>query len=103
MKEGVIKFNCTWIRSALPPDENLISEINAWRDKLFKAGLIGATADGIGYGNISRRFQNDIFIISGSATGSIEKLSGEHYTLVTGFNIDDNSIIAEGPIIASSE
>ena len=46
MQEGVIKFNCTWIKE---PSLNtvLIHELNAWRNKLYASGLIGVNRDGI--------------------------------------------------------
>ena len=53
--EGVIKFNCHWTKSA-PLDEAWIRDLNVWRDKLYRLGLIGMNEDGIGYGNISIRF-----------------------------------------------
>ena len=103
MKEtGSIKFNCNWTKAA-PLDESLIADINKWRDRLYQSGLIGVNEDGIGFGNISARYQNNTFIISGSGTGKLEKLTGEHYTLVTEFNLDENSIVAIGPVLASSE
>jgi L-ribulose-5-phosphate 4-epimerase len=101
-EEGVIKFNCQWTKSG-PLNGDWIKDINPWRDKLYTSGLIGVTEDGIGYGNISIRFRQNEFIISGSGTGKFEKLTGEHYALVTDFNIDENTIHSTGPIIASSE
>ena len=66
-------------------------------------GFIGAYSNGIGFGNISQRLKQNQFIISGSGTGKFEKLTNRHYTKVTGFDIGNNSIIADGPIIPSSE
>ena len=100
--EGVIKFNCQWTQSG-PLDKTLIADINTWREKLFDLKLIGVTDDGIGYGNISVRFRQNQFIISGSGTGKLEKLDERHYALVTAYNVAENSLCATGPIIASSE
>lgn len=100
--EGVIKFNCQWTQSG-PLDKMLVADVNAWREKLFNLKLIGVTGDGIGYGNISVRFRQNQFIISGSGTGKLEKLNESHYALVTGYNVTENSLSATGPIIASSE
>jgi ribulose-5-phosphate 4-epimerase/fuculose-1-phosphate aldolase len=100
--EGVIKFNCQWTRSA-PLDEAWITDLNVWRDKLYCLGLIGVNEDGIGYGNISIRFRKNEFIISGSGTGKFEKLRGEHYALVTDYDVKKNAICSTGSIIASSE
>ena len=100
--EGVIKFNCQWTRSA-PLDEAWIRDLNVWRDKLYRLGLIGVNEDGIGYGNISIRFRKNEFIISGSGTGKFKKLTEEHYALVTDYDMKTNAIWSTGSIIASSE
>ena len=102
MDEGYIKFNCKWIKSPpLPKDQ--IEEINAWRDKLYNLGLIGAYPDGIGFGNISIRTVSRTFIITGSATGNHKKLDQHHYVLVTEYELIQNSLTCTGPIKASSE
>ena len=100
--EGVIKFNCQWMRSA-PLEEAWIRDLNIWRDRMYSLGLIGVNGDGIGYGNISIRFRKNEFIISGSGTGKFKKLTGEHYALVTDYNVKKNAIVSTGSTIASSE
>ena len=103
MKEtGVIKFNCKWIKAA-PQASDLLFNINNWRDKIFELGFIGLNDEDIGYGNISIRLNQKEFIISGSATGKLKELTYEHYTKVINYDLDKNSITAEGPILASSE
>lgn len=99
---GVIKFNCNWIKEN-PLDNELIKDLNFWRDKLYKLGFIGMYKNEIGYGNISIRFQKNQFIISGSATGKFQKLTNEHYTKVVEYDLNKNSLTATGPILASSE
>ena len=101
-EEGVIKFNCQWIKSA-PLTGTWINDLTVWRDKLYKSGLIGVNEDGIGYGNISIRHQQNKFIISGSGTGKFKNLTEGHYALVTDYNVDENTLYATGPVIASSE
>ena len=101
-QEGVIKFDCNWIKTE-PFDFDSFESINNWRNTLFRLGMIGQTPDGIGYGNLSVRFVENQFIITGSATGSLKSITKEHYTKVTSYNIESNSITAHGPIIASSE
>ena len=101
-EEGVIKYNCTWIPEA-PVSHEQIAELNRWRDILYKAGLVGVNKDGIGYGNISCRYQHDKFIITGSGTGSISQLDTRHFTRVTAYSFSDNSLTTEGPVRASSE
>jgi L-ribulose-5-phosphate 4-epimerase len=99
MKEGYIKFQCTRINSNLVTD---INEINKWRNKLYYLNLIGMYKNGIGFGNISVRNKNG-FIITGSKTGGIEKLTKEHYTRVIGYNFGKNNLVCIGKIDASSE
>jgi hypothetical protein len=100
--EGYIKFGCTWIEEELS-DQNIIDELNHWRQKLYNNQLIGAYPDGIGYGNISCRLADGTFLITGTATGNIMKLTARHYTRVSRFDITNNSITCRGPIKASSE
>jgi hypothetical protein len=102
--EGYIKFDLQWEKKSVDFPENMLSELNNFRTKLFDLGLIGMYPEGIGFGNISIRFgNNDQFIISGSATGGIRMLIKENYSLVTGFDIEKNTVICEGQIAASSE
>ena len=103
MKEtGVIKFNCNWIKEN-PLDNELLIDLNLWRNKMFDLGFIGVNDEDIGYGNISIRFLENQFIISGSATGKLKKLTNEHFTKVVDYDLEKNSLTALGPIIASSE
>jgi ribulose-5-phosphate 4-epimerase/fuculose-1-phosphate aldolase len=101
-EEGVIKFKCNWIKDS-PLDFALIKDMNKWRDKLYAANLIGKNKDGIGYGNISIRYKQNNFIITGSSTGKLPKLTAEHYAVVTEYDLDKNTLTAVGPVIASSE
>jgi len=102
--EGYIKFDLQWDKKSVDFPENKLSELNIFRTQLFDLGLIGMYPDGIGFGNISTRIGNtDQFIISGSATGQLRTLTKEHYSLITGFDIEKNTIICEGQIAASSE
>jgi L-ribulose-5-phosphate 4-epimerase len=102
MEEGYIKFNCNWIQSE-PISSNEITEINNWRDTLYKLGLIGVYSNGVGFGNISIRYNNQTFLITGSATGGLNKLTESHYVLVNEYNLKQNSLTCNGPIKASSE
>src|SRR3989344_6872700 len=102
MDEGYIKFNCEWIKDK-PIRINKLVEINKWRDKLYKLGLIGAYDNGIGFGNISIRFKKNTFIITGSATGNLHVMNENHYVLVNKYDLLKNSLNCKGPIKASSE
>ena len=96
-----IKFKCNWIKGTIEKEK--IKELNFWRNKLFEMNLIGVYKDGVGFGNISERSNGNNFIITGSATGGIEKLNEEHYCEVTEFNFKENSLSCVGKIKASSE
>lgn len=102
MDEGHIKFNCKWVKDK-PVTKIIISNINTWRNRLYEIGLIGEYENGIGYGNISFRMDNNCFLITGSATGGISKLNESHYAIVNDYNLAQNSLICKGPIKASSE
>ena len=102
MQEGYIKFNCNWIKAG-PVSQDYIRKINVWRDKLYTLRLIGVYEDGIGFGNISMRFEGNTFIITGSATGGLKQLNENHFTLVTSYDLEQNSLECKGPIKASSE
>jgi L-ribulose-5-phosphate 4-epimerase len=102
MDEGYIKFRCIW-NEAKPISKNQLIEINKWRDTLYNLGLIGAYNNGIGFGNISIRSDDQTFIITGSATGGLKTLNENHYTLVNEYDLIQNSLICSGPIKASSE
>ena len=102
--EGVIKFRCDWIeRPALPPWR--IDGIDDWRTRLYDLGLIGYDAEArVGYGNISVRVaERNAVVITGTQTGHLPRLGPEHYTLITAYDIDANSVTCEGPLRASSE
>ena len=101
--EGTIKFAAHW-RQTPALTEAKLSGLIRWRNELHRRGLIGAYPDGIGFGNISRRWDADgRFVISGSATGRYTTLSAAHFSLVTDFNPDKNTVYCEGPVVASSE
>jgi L-ribulose-5-phosphate 4-epimerase len=102
MDEGFIKFNCDWITAGAIPEKE-ISQINYWRDKLFDLGLIGADKTGTGFGNISVRRKGGTFLITGAATGKLQKLDGSHYVLVNNYNFLENHLTCTGTIKASSE
>lgn len=103
MDEGYIKFRADWQKGAAFPADKL-ADLNHWRDRLYGLGLLGAYPDGIGFGNISQRWNaQGQFLISGSTTGNFAQLCPEHYTLVTAVELGQNLLHCRGPIIASSE
>ena len=104
--EGVIKFNDRDYQVTPALSEHDIQEINPARERLYQLKLIGQNLEfNVGYGNISQRknlqtlcsTENPQFIISGSQTGHLAILNGEHYTQVVNFDINQNKISAMGP------
>lgn len=102
--EGYIKYNLDWTESdPVIPVEEFIA-LNTWREVLYNLQMIGVDDQGYGFGNISlRKDRTKNFYITGSATGSFETLGEEHYCLVTGYDINSNSLSCKGPVKASSE
>jgi len=101
--EGYIKFRSDWTRGPAP-DPGLTADLSRWRKPLYERGLVGHdTTLGVGFGNISVRAKGGQFVISGTQTGHIADTGGEHYTLVTAYDIDANGVTCCGPVEASSE
>ncbi len=103
--ESIVKYHLDF-RPALPMDWRLLAELDAWRTVLFRLGLTGcdpARYGGLAYGNVSRRLVDRRFLISGTQTGGLDRLSADHYSLIIDFNIKMNLLVAEGPIQPSSE
>lgn len=102
--EGYTKFNIVWTQSEpLPLVE--IDELIRWRRPLFDARLIGEYQDlGIGFGNLSVRYgTSGDFLISGTQTGHLPILGNEHFSRVTNYDLERNSVSCVGPVQASSE
>ncbi len=101
--EGYIKFDIH-LTDAPAQVHSELKHLNNTRTKLHELGLIGVYDNGIGYGNLSVRSENqETFVISGTATGAKQILSSEDYCLVDSFNIGTNELYCTGPIRASSE
>lgn len=103
IEEGYIKFNCQWDKKKIYLPGKILDDINRYRSNLVSNNLMGILPGGIGFGNISIREQNNQFLITGSATGGITKLSGDHLSRVTNYSIEQHSITCQGLIKASSE
>ncbi len=104
--EGVIKYDASDYQVTGALRESSIKQIEQVRRQLFTLKLIGHYMEhNVGYGNISQRqdFQSlrttlsPQFIISGSQTGHLLHLTGEHYTQVIECDIARNKISAMGP------
>ena len=111
-EEGVTKFDLRFT-AGLPVPEDAITEINNWRNILWEHGLIGqdpARYGGHGFGNISQRIATEYaaigkreFAITGTQTGHLEQLDNSHYVRVSAYNADTNQVVANGPVMPSSE
>lgn len=103
MEEGYIKFRRTKVDDIPVPDEHL-TEIIVYRDELYGLGMIGQYPNGVGFGNVSIRYEhNALFVITGSETGGLETLTNQHYSRVLEVDVDTNHVEWGGPIKASSE
>jgi ribulose-5-phosphate 4-epimerase/fuculose-1-phosphate aldolase len=107
--EGGIKFQMNFSPGE-PLPEATISQLNAWRHIMALLKLIGAYSDGVGYGNVSRRLQpyqagetERQFVITGTGTGGLAELTGQHYAVVTACHPEQNLVVATGPISPSAE
>lgn len=111
-EDGVIKFDLQFTAAPPFPIPGL-EELNAWRGIFRQLGLIGQDPmryGGCGFGNISRRLtpydaprNKRGFIISGSQTGHLDKLSAAGFASVSEYDAECNRIVASGPIRPSSE
>jgi ribulose-5-phosphate 4-epimerase/fuculose-1-phosphate aldolase len=101
--EGVIKFKFSLKRS-LPLTESLYIEVEKWRTLLFKMNFIGEyPIEKVGYGNLSKRTDQNGFIITGTQTGHLSNLDGNHYTIVSKCDLVKMNVESTGPIAPSSE
>ncbi|MDX1741621.1 MAG: class II aldolase/adducin family protein [Rhodothermales bacterium] len=102
-EKGYTSFDLRWIKGPAP-EQTLIRDLNFWRTRCFDEGLIGQEASGIGFGNVSIRIVGSRrFVVSGTQTGSLRRLGAQHYVKVIDWCIDENRVVATGPIAASSE
>ncbi len=101
--EGIIKYHCHWQKGEPLPVE-ACAGLLAGRQQLAVQRYIGVDDQGIGYGNISQRWQSSSqFLITGSQTGSLPQLTPAHLSLVTDVDIGHNELHCQGPVKASSE
>lgn len=108
--DGYIKFHCEhtnaeWNSPELPITADFLArfkEVDNFRTKVFDQGFIGMYENGIGFGNLSFRY-NNAFVITASATGGARELGIDGYTLVSQVDIGKNTVHSLGPLPASSE
>lgn len=108
MTDGYVKYSAehtqtaAWVQTgAIEPPH--WAELNEARTRLHTRGLVGVLPNGIGYGNLSIRYRENEFIISGTATGALPELTPGEYCLVNTFDLAQNRVVTSGPVQASSE
>jgi L-ribulose-5-phosphate 4-epimerase len=110
--DGVIKYKLNTIASPSTETscdefsgfkESGFKELEAWRSQLYALNLIGQYADGIGYGNLSVRGQNESFYITATQTGHLPELNVSDYPQVVSYSFNDHSLVANGSKSPSSE
>jgi len=102
VNDGVVKYDFTYNRSGALP-QCLIKPIEACRARLYIMGLIGVYPNGIGYGNISRRLKGGSFVITGTQTGHLPRLTPKYYSLVEACDDRNFCLRASGAAKPSSE
>ena len=101
MEDGYVKFE-THLEKSDVVDKKDIQELNSVREKLRKKNLIGMKDNGVGFGNISKRFKEG-FLVTATATGGKEVLTSEDYSYVYNYSIENNELFCKGKKEASSE
>ncbi len=106
-QEGVIKYHLNHDDKPISAQISL-KEISAWRCIMMRLGLLGqdnTRYEGFGFGNISQRisFPGDQFVISGTQTGHLHRLTRAHYAVVEKARPKSNQLVSHGNNKPSSE
>ena len=104
MQEGIIKFKISnWIKIPYL-NKRVWGDVELSRKELYKLKLIGYDEiNKVGYGNISKRYSGNEFIITASQTGQILNLGEENFSIIIVADFDNNSVVCYGPAKPSSE
>lgn len=101
--EGVVKYSLEFTPSDIKIDKEY-QALEKCREDLYALGLIGAYDDGIGYGNISVKYNNsNKFVITATQTGHLANLQCDDYSLVDDIDFKSFKTIASGKSKPSSE
>lgn len=100
--EGVVKYDFTFNQSKALR-KSLVWPIESCRMRLYAMGLIGAYPDGVGYGNISQKREDGTFVITGTQTGHLPRLTPKYYSLVEACDDRNFCLRASGAVRPSSE
>jgi ribulose-5-phosphate 4-epimerase/fuculose-1-phosphate aldolase len=100
---GSVKFTAEQAGPAAAEFTGL-AELNDYRSRLWRLGLIGADVAGIGFGNVSvRDSTSDQFFITGSGTGCKTELELSDMAKVLEFDFARNWLRWQGATVPSSE
>jgi len=102
-QEGVVKYTIKHesARITLPAD---MPELLTWRRRLHERRLIGADAQGIGYGNLSvRLYTTPTFLITGTQSSGSAEVDQRDFARVTVVDLDRNFLRSIGERAPSSE
>lgn len=102
-QEGVIKYTLRHVAGpvAVPPQ---FDDLLQWRGQLRARNLIGADAQGVGYGNLSVRLHSSPrFFITGSQSSGLLEVDRRHFAAVTVVDLDRNVLRSTGETPPSSE
>ena len=102
MNDGYVKYTAEHTTTTAIEASHW-EELNEARTFLHKLGVVGITPEGIGFGNLSIRYEGNSFLITGTATGALLALSPGEYCLVRSFDIEKNHVVTSGPLHASAE
>jgi hypothetical protein len=103
--EGVIRF-CVECETGKACDASEIEDLETWRAELQKRGWLGhdpCRYGGLGFGNLSKRLADGTFLITGSQTSRLPKLTPTEYAKIIEFNLERNWVRAVGLTKPSSE
>lgn len=100
--EGVVKYVARHRKAPLPLVPGL-SQLDHVRTVLWDKGWIGVTQDGIGYGNLSRRLDEERFVVTATSTGHLRFLHHSDYAQVESFDLETNTVDSLGEKPPSSE
>jgi len=100
---GAIKFTCDRVGAELPRFAGF-DELNEYRRKLLRLGIIGIDTNGVGFGNLSvRNGATSRFYITGAGTGRLLELTPADCARVVAYHFARNWLQCEGLILPSSE
>lgn len=100
--EGVVKYVAHHRIAPLPSIPGL-SRLDHARAVLWDKGWIGVTQEGIGYGNLSQRLDDDRFVVTATSTGHLRNLHPGDYAQVESFDLETNTVDSFGEKPPSSE